>query len=532
MGFFADATPTRYADTLTTELDHILNEKYPANGIGAVALVTKKGEVIYQKAFGMANLELNVPMKPDMVFRIASLTKQFTACAILQLAGQDKLSIKDDIRKFIPGYPIKDDSVITIENLLTHTSGIHDYTNEDLTKDKKPEELVTIIESLPPDFPPGTQYRYSNSGYILLGYIIEKVSGQTYGQYLQDHIFKPAGMTSAWLNADSKVIPNRAAGYRRDNQNNVFINAPYINMVNPYAAGGLLMNVDDYLKWIVALNGGKLIKKETLETAYKGFKLPNGEITSYGFGWEVRELAGSTIAMHQGDIPGFLANVIYFPKEAVLAVIFTNCECRQGDPGIVIQKVAAAAIGKPFNFKKIMLDSAQMQSYIGIYSKQGSPDMNIAMENNQLFFYDPGGPIRFLYPYAQGRFFDDDGLNTVEFTATDGHLRQFKFVDLRRPAGNWVKTDKPVAVRKEIILTETELNKFIGKYQMGSWIVTISREDNHLRTPGFGIFPASPNRFYARVQDIWIDFVADGDGKIIKMISIQGGSKVGANKIK
>ena len=178
---------------LTTKFDQLLSDKFKSNETGGTALVARKGQIIYKKAFGMANLELNIPMQTENVFRIGSITKQFTAIAILQLMEQGKLDLQDDITKFIPDYPTHGHK-ITIEHLLTHTSGIQSYTGmkdfDAISRlDKKPEELIAYFKNQPMEFAPGTKWNYNNSGFFLLGYIIEKVTGKTYPEYVEEKIF-------------------------------------------------------------------------------------------------------------------------------------------------------------------------------------------------------------------------------------------------------------------------------------------------------------------------------------------------------
>lgn len=202
-------TVTAQPINLTTTLDKIYSSKYPADGPGCAVLVARKGEVIYRKAFGMANLELKVTMAPENVFRIASLTKQFTAVAILQLHEKGLLNIEDDIKKYIPDFPSTEK--ITIANLASHTSGIQNIYEAIVPKgitrmSSTPAELVELIKSFPSDFKPGTSYHYSNSGYILLGYIIEKVSGKSYEQYISDNIFKKLKMDRAYYDHLATVV--------------------------------------------------------------------------------------------------------------------------------------------------------------------------------------------------------------------------------------------------------------------------------------------------------------------------------------
>jgi CubicO group peptidase (beta-lactamase class C family) len=202
MVFFTLSVQAQTAKTkaMTSEFDKMLSAQFKPGETGCAALVAVKGEIIYKKAFGMADLELNVPMQPDMIFRVGSITKQFTAIAILQLMEQGKLSLQDDITKFIPDYPTQAYK-ITIEHLLTHTSGIKSYTGvpdfqKYIKEDLSPAEAIDKFKNLPMEFAPGTKWNYNNSGFFLLGYIIEKASEKTYAEYIDENLFKPAGMTN------------------------------------------------------------------------------------------------------------------------------------------------------------------------------------------------------------------------------------------------------------------------------------------------------------------------------------------------
>ncbi len=331
---------------LFAEFDKMLSEKYKTNETGATALVSRKGQIIYKKAFGMANLEHNIQMQVDDVFRIGSITKQFTAVAILQLMEQGKLSLQDSINKFIPDYPTYGNK-ITIEHLLTHTSGIKGYTNmkdfeKIMTLDLTPVELIDFFKNEPIEFAPGTKWNYSNSGYFLLGYIIEKVSGKTYPQYIEENFFKPLGMTHSLFGSDAKIVKNRASGYEKDIIG--IINAPYLNMNLPYSAGSIQSTVEDLFKWHQAVHAYKLVKKESLEKAFTKYKLTNGKETNYGYGWSFGDIQGSPTIGHDGGINGFLTQSIYLPNEDVFVAIFTNCGCNP--PFEIGDKMATLAMGK------------------------------------------------------------------------------------------------------------------------------------------------------------------------------------------
>jgi CubicO group peptidase (beta-lactamase class C family) len=314
---------------LEIKLDSILNREFKSNNPGCAVLVSKKGQVVYKKAFGIADLELNIPIQPEMVFEIASNTKQFTAVAIMQLVEQSKINLQDPIEKYLPDYPTQGYK-ITIENLLTNTSGIKDFgVMEQLNPtiwrvDHKPADFIEFFKNEKMDFAPGAQYNYSNSGFFLLGYIIEKISGMTYEQYLEKNIFEPAGMTNSGFNSYNKIVKNRVKGYSKGE--NGYENGEYVSPTIFYSAGGLLSTVDDFYKYYQALNSYKLLTEESLNKTRTSFKLVDGKETGYGYGIQVRELDGYNTIAHAGGGVGFYTIHWYFPDEDVHFIIFTNCD--------------------------------------------------------------------------------------------------------------------------------------------------------------------------------------------------------------
>jgi D-alanyl-D-alanine carboxypeptidase len=234
---------------------------------GAV-LVAHDGKAIFRQAFGQANREWGIANTPETKFRLGSITKQFTATAILQLAEQQKLSIDDPVSKYYADAPPAWQK-ITIRHLLTHTSGIPSFTDildldkSDARIDRTPEEIIKLTRDKPLEFEPGTRFKYDNSGYILLGCIVEKLSGESYAEYIQKHIFDPLGMRDSGYDSSEKIIPRRAAGY--DNQHDQWSNAAFLSMTLPYAAGSLYSTVDDMLIWDQALYSAKPLSAASLQ---------------------------------------------------------------------------------------------------------------------------------------------------------------------------------------------------------------------------------------------------------------------------
>ena len=408
-GFLAVVAQPGNDQPLTAEFDKLLSEQFKPSESGCTALVARKGQVIYNKAFGMANLELNVPMQPNMVFRIGSITKQFTAIAILQLMEQGKLSLQDEITRFIPDYPTQGKK-ITIEHLLTHTSGIKSYTNmkafgDIMRKDMTPTELIDFFKNQPMEFEPGTKWAYDNSGYFLLGYIIEKVSGKTYPQYVEEVFFKPLGMTSSYYGNDSKLIKNRAAGYQSGKEGGTQ-NADQMSMTLPYAAGSIQSTVGDLWTWHQAVHAYKLVEKETLQKAFTPYKLSDGKQTEYGYGWFLDNLRGSPMIWHGGGINGFLTSGIYLPEEDVFVAVFSNSTGKA--PFEVSQRMAALTIGKPLP-APIQLDTTRLDAYVGVYEgpfgTNPKATFTVTREGNQLFEELTGGQKLAIFPETDTKFF-------------------------------------------------------------------------------------------------------------------------------
>ncbi len=316
------------AQNFESKVDSLLDTKYIPSDPGGVFLIAKDGKAIYKKAFGMANMELEAPLKTEHVFEIGSMTKQFTAVSILMLLEQGKLDLNDEITKYIPDYPTQGET-ITIHHLLNHTSGIKSYTSVKglmgiAKTDLTPIELIDFFKNEPKDFSPGEKFKYNNSGYIILGYIIESVSEMSYGDFVEENIFKKLNMSSSYYASHRKVFKNRVSGYHnRDG----FTNAMHISYTLPYAAGSLLSNVDDMLLWQNALRDNTLVNKAILDKAFTNHALDNNEFTNYGYGWHIKELNNSKSQEHGGSIFGFKSMGVYLPEHDVYVIGLNNCDC-------------------------------------------------------------------------------------------------------------------------------------------------------------------------------------------------------------
>lgn len=326
------------------KIDSIIQTEFGnKNEPGGVFLITQNGKYLYRKAFGKANLELNVNMTPDHVFQIGSMTKQFTAIAILMLEQQGKLNVNDPVSQYIKDYPNGDK--ITIHHLLTHTSGIKDFTKikslpSIAQKDMKPEEMVNFFKNEPVDFAPGEKFDYNNSGYVILGYIIELVSGTSYEDFIKKNIFDKAGMTHSYYASDRKVIPQRAYGYHKKEQG--FVNKTVISFSIPFSSGSLMSTADDMLKWQQALNQNLLLDSKEIQKAFQKYKLNNGEEFTYGYGWHLKDINGIPDREHGGSVFGFKSMGVYIPSEDIYVIGLSNCDCHS--PTEVTRNMAKATL--------------------------------------------------------------------------------------------------------------------------------------------------------------------------------------------
>ncbi|MGD2089270.1 MAG: serine hydrolase [Candidatus Aminicenantes bacterium] len=393
---------------LMKKINLFLEKTYPANEPGASVLAVKDGKIILRRGYGMANLELGIPIKPEMVFRIGSITKQFTSVAIMKLAEEGKLSVTDDITKYLEDYPTHGHK-ITIHHLLNHTSGIKNYTNiKDLLplmrKDMKPDELIDLFKNQPMDFAPGERFLYSNSGYVLLGAIIEKVSGKSYETYIDENIFKPLGMSNSYYGSNKRIIPLRASGYKKEKKE--IRNADYLSMTLPHAAGALLSTVDDLHRWYRALEAGKVLSQKSLEQMYTPAKLNNGKAHNYGYGWGLGTLFGEKTIEHGGGINGFTTYALRVPEKKVFVTVLTNCPWRQATASYVSKWIAAVLCGKQLKEKKaVTLDTKILDAIVGVYKISEDEVRTVTREGNQLYTQRTRSPKLAVFAESETEFF-------------------------------------------------------------------------------------------------------------------------------
>jgi CubicO group peptidase (beta-lactamase class C family) len=368
----------------SARLEQVAQSYATTNHFMGTVLVAKGDQVLLSKGYGSANLEWNVPNTPSTRFRLGSVTKQFTAASILLLEERGKLTVEDPVKKYVPDAPAAWDK-ITIFNVLTHTSGIPSFSGfPDYASlepfPTTPEKLLARFRDKPLDFEPGEKWNYSNSGYVLLAYLIEKLSGESYAKFVQENIFTPLGMKDSGYDSNSAIILHRAAGYA-SGRGGIVTNAGYIDMSVPFGAGGLYSTTEDLLRWEQGLFGGKLLSAASLQKMTTPFK------NNYAFGVGVRTENGHKLIDHNGGIEGFSTDLAYYPEDKITVAVLSNVT-GAASPGEIATKLGAVAHGENVQLtserKEISVSPEILGKYVGVYGMAPNVTMAITLANGQL----------------------------------------------------------------------------------------------------------------------------------------------------
>jgi len=389
------------SQNIESKADEYIRAYVKMDRFSGSVLISRNGKILLKSGYGMADYEHKIPNTLQTKFRIASLTKQFTAMAILQLQEKESLNVNDPLIRYIPDYP--NGERITIHHLLTHTSGIPNFT---VATDKVMRVLPSTMELIinkfkdqPLEFSPGEKFEYSNAGYYLLGYILEKVAGQDYGTVIKQNIFEPLGMTNSGYDYNHLILKNRARGYRLEN--GVLINAPYIYMANVNASGGLYSTVEDMYLWDRALYTENLIRRNSLEKMFTPYT------QNYGYGWGIVTLFNRKMVGHNGDMDGFQTNITRFIDDDVCIIVLSNFG--HAPIGKISVDLAAIVFGEKYQIpqhrvaKKI--DQAIYDDYVGRYEVNPNFSLVISREGDHLYCQPTGQNKLELIPESELKFF-------------------------------------------------------------------------------------------------------------------------------
>ena len=407
------ATPPTPAD-FALGVEALLADTYRTDAPGVAVLVVRGDEVLYRGARGEADVYADIPLTPDDRFRIGSVTKQIAAAGLLTLVDAGKVALDDPLATYLPDYP--DGARITVEQLLNHTSGIKDYTQipgtmeGPIRRDLTTAQLVDYFKNETPDFAPGEQWAYSNSGYVLVGAIIEVASGQPWHRYLEQTFFKPLGMSNTGYGADPAVIARHVQGYVSNGTANPSP-APPISMTQPHAAGAIVSAVNDLARWNRALHEGQVLKPDT----YARMITPIGAAKDVGYGYGIwaNSVRGATALLHSGGIPGFDAHLTYVPGSDLTVAVLRNMETQETQ--LLARRLAALALGDPYpEVKPVVVDPALLKEYAGVYRVDDRATRTLRVVDGTLTVQRTDRPREDLIAIADDTFVYPDGFNRIQ----------------------------------------------------------------------------------------------------------------------
>lgn len=387
----------------TARMEQVIQASVQNKTFMGTVLVARGSDVLLNKAFGSANLEWEIPNTPTTKFRLGSITKQFTAASILLLEEREKLKIEDPISKHMPDAPAAWEA-ITIYNLLTHTSGIPNFTGLPDYRKLQPftspvAKTIEAFRDKPLDFAPGEKMSYSNSGYLVLGHIIEKISGTSYAAFVQENIFTPLVMKDSGFDSNSEIIARRAAGYTPSPKGPV--NAGFIHMTIPHAAGSLYSTTEDLLRWEQGLFAGKVVSTASLQKMTTPFK------DDYALGVVVRTANGRKSVQHGGGIEGFNTSMVYYPDSRITVVVLSNINGPAPDQ--LARALGAVAHGESVTLtserKEIVVAAGTLATYVGNYEMASGVVMAITLDGDRLMGQLTGQGRNQIFPESETVFF-------------------------------------------------------------------------------------------------------------------------------
>jgi CubicO group peptidase (beta-lactamase class C family) len=396
---------------LPVDADRFVREFDDARGFSGTVLIAQNGKIVVEKGYGFADADFGVKNDGKTKFRLGSITKTFTATLVMMLEQEGRLGVADKLCKYLPECPRTWDT-ITLHQVLSHTSGIPNYTDDDFEKvmatPTTPLEIERRMAKKPLDFAPGVRHKYSNTGYVLLGMVIEKASGKPYETYVRERIFGPLGMNDSGYEHNEDVLQKRARGYT--GARGRLENAAYIHMSVPGAAGGLYSTVEDLLKWDQALYGDKLLPRAVRERMFTPVQ------ERYGYGWVISTLGTHKVVGHSGGIPGFATELLRFTDDKVTVIVLANRE--DADSSKVAEGLAEAALGMPYQVPVkhvvIPMDAKKLDLFVGDYELAPGFVIVVRREGDQLTAQATKQPKFPIFPEGERQFF----LKVVEAQVT------------------------------------------------------------------------------------------------------------------
>jgi D-alanyl-D-alanine carboxypeptidase len=535
LGASQGATPATPA-SMATYADQLLDaQKIARDGPGITVLVARGEQLLYKGARGMASIELGVPMQPDQLLRIGSVTKQFAAATLLRQIDEGKAKLDDPLSKFLPDYP--NGANVTLLQLLNHTSGVKSYTSiagymgNPVRRDLSTAELIKEFKDLPVDFAPGEKWAYNNSGYVLLGAVVEAISGKSWHQVLDEALLKPAQITSVHFEAGDQLFKGMAHGYTLNGQGQV-APAGLISMTQPHAAGALIGNAEGLWRWNQALHGGKLISK----ASYERMTTPEGpaKASNYGFGIASTRLREQTLLTHNGGIHGFASTLNYLPASRTTVVILRNSDGPGFSMDVVARKLAAFAIGEPFaDPKPVVVPTEQLKSAQGVYTRDGKQSRTLRVKDGVLQSQRGSGGIAALTPIGKDRFVFPDSLSELHLErGADGKVEAVRVFNNGESTGErWAFSGELPAERTFLSLSAAQMQALVGEYNSPQFSIKVFVDDKGRLLgqapgqPSFELMASTPRQVHVPQVGAQLDFSAE-EPRAASVTLLQGGQKL------
>lgn len=493
---------------------------------GASVLVAQNGNIVYQKGFGYADIEKKIPVTPDTKFKIGSVSKQFTAVAILKLQEEGKIKTEDKLSKYIPDFPRGNE--VTIYQLLTHTSGIHDYSfqqNFEMTKPITPQALLDIIKKLPYDFNPGERYLYNNSGYFILGYIVAQLSGKTLGEYLNETFFKPLGMNNTGIYEKNIALNNEAQGYSINGK--TVKKADFQEMSWALGVGSIYSTTKDLYKWNEAIFNGKVLSDTTLKVAFAPTVLNSSGKVDYGFGLFLTTNGRLKFIQHSGVNSGFFAYLERQPENKLTVCVLCNSlPTPEGiDPILNGQAISEFILQNKMEKLNISADTIVseniLKKYVGRYNYGHGKAMLVTLKDKQLFGQMTAMEASPLMPISENEF------NFKAMNAKIKFLSDTSSMVDRLIQYQYGQIFEAARLKDEILIKVNPdfFDKLTGKYDFGNnYVIEIVKENDKLFVvtpymPKYELLPTSELDYFAMEVASRISFILNKEGKAASLTS-------------
>lgn len=523
------ATPAAMAAYAEKLLDE---QKIAGDGPGFTVLVARGDQLLYKGARGMASIELGVPMQPDHLLRIGSVTKQFAAAALLKQIDDGKAKLDDPLSKYLPDYP--NGSKITLLQLLNHTSGVKSYTGisgymrNPIRRDLTTAELVNEFKDQPVDFAPGEKWAYNNSGYVLVGAVVEAISGKPWHQAIDELLLKPVQISSVHFEAGDKLFKGMTQGYRLNGQREV-APAAILSMTQPHAAGALIANAEGLWRWNQALHGGRLISKVN----YERMVTPEGPAKAHGYGLGIgtERMRDQNMLSHGGGIFGFTSLLNYLPASQTTVVVLRNSDGPGLNLGLVARKLAAFAIGEPFaEAKPVAVPAEQLKSVEGVYRRDEKTTSELRVKDGVLHSKPSGGAVVKLIPLGNDRFAVPNALTEVQVDrGADGKPTGARvFNNGNSNAEQWTRSGELPPEQVVITLTPAQMQALVGDYAAPQFSIKVFIDDKGRLQgqapgqPAFELQASTPRRVHVPQVGAQLDFSAE-EPKAASVTLAQGG---------